>query len=45
MITMTEKDFIPKAYAKSLITGSVTWESPSNIALDQILGKKERSNS
>ncbi|RAJ22775.1 diphosphomevalonate decarboxylase [Gelidibacter algens] len=38
---MTEKDFIPKPYTHTLETGSVTWESPSNIALVKYWGKKK----
>ncbi len=38
---MTEQDFIPKSYLKSLENGSVTWSSPSNIALVKYWGKKE----
>lgn len=38
---MTEKDFIPKTYKNSVDSGSVTWESPSNIALVKYWGKKK----
>ncbi|GGG40232.1 diphosphomevalonate/mevalonate 3,5-bisphosphate decarboxylase family protein [Bizionia arctica] len=38
---MTEKDFIPKAYSQSIENGTVTWESPSNIALVKYWGKKK----
>ena len=38
---MKEKDFIPKAYSKTLTNGNVTWSSPSNIALVKYWGKKE----
>lgn len=38
---MTEKDFIPKNYNANVNTGSVTWESPSNIALVKYWGKKK----
>lgn len=38
---MTEQDFIPKPYSKTLENGSVTWSSPSNIALVKYWGKKE----
>ncbi|MBR9847091.1 MAG: diphosphomevalonate decarboxylase [Algicola sp.] len=38
---MTENDFIPKPYSKILEKGSVTWSSPSNIALVKYWGKKE----
>lgn len=38
---MTEKDFIPKKYQNTLDSGSVTWSSPSNIALVKYWGKKE----
>lgn len=38
---MTEQDFIPKPYSKTIEKGSVTWESPSNIALVKYWGKKE----
>lgn len=37
---MTEKDFIPEAYTSTLESGSVSWESPSNIALVKYWGKK-----
>lgn len=38
---MTDKDFILKPYTNSLESGSVTWESPSNIALVKYWGKKK----
>lgn len=38
---MTEQDFILKTYSKKIENGSVTWESPSNIALIKYWGKKE----
>lgn len=38
---MTEQDFIPKAYSKTLDSGTVTWSSPSNIALVKYWGKKK----
>jgi diphosphomevalonate decarboxylase len=38
---MTAQDFIPKAYNNSIEKGSVTWQSPSNIALVKYWGKKE----
>jgi diphosphomevalonate decarboxylase len=38
---MTENNFIPKPYSKTLENGSVTWSSPSNIALVKYWGKKE----
>ncbi len=38
---MTIQDFIPKAYTTVVESGSVTWESPSNIALVKYWGKKE----
>jgi diphosphomevalonate decarboxylase len=38
---MTEQDFIPKTYSKSKDSGSVTWSSPSNIALVKYWGKKK----
>lgn len=38
---MTEQDFIPKNYSKSIDNGEVTWESPSNIALVKYWGKKK----
>lgn len=37
---MIEKDFIPKPYTNSIENGSVTWSSPSNIALVKYWGKK-----
>ncbi|KAB1067923.1 diphosphomevalonate decarboxylase [Tamlana haliotis] len=38
---MTEAQFIPKAYAKTVENGSYTWSSPSNIALVKYWGKKK----
>ena len=38
---MIEKDFSPQPYTKEVHNGSVTWESPSNIALVKYWGKKE----
>jgi diphosphomevalonate decarboxylase len=38
---MTEQDFIPKPYSKTIEKGQFTWESPSNIALVKYWGKKE----
>ena len=38
---MIEHKFIPKAYSKTLESGSFTWSSPSNIALVKYWGKKE----
>lgn len=38
---MTEEQFIPKTYTKSINNGSFTWSSPSNIALVKYWGKKE----
>lgn len=38
---MTEENFIPKPYSKTLGSGQVTWESPSNIALVKYWGKKK----
>ncbi|ALJ05261.1 diphosphomevalonate decarboxylase [Pseudalgibacter alginicilyticus] len=38
---MTEQDFIPKTYPKTLKDGSFTWSSPSNIALIKYWGKKK----
>ncbi|MEO8774188.1 MAG: diphosphomevalonate decarboxylase [Gelidibacter sp.] len=38
---MTAHDFIPNAYQASVENGSVTWESPSNIALVKYWGKKK----
>ncbi|MBD0830796.1 diphosphomevalonate/mevalonate 3,5-bisphosphate decarboxylase family protein [Aestuariibaculum sediminum] len=38
---MTEAQFIPQPYTKSVEQGKVTWESPSNIALVKYWGKKE----
>lgn len=38
---MTERDFIPNVYNTTLEKGSVTWESPSNIALVKYWGKKK----
>jgi len=39
--TMREQDFIPVGYKKSVQSGKVTWQSPSNIALVKYWGKKE----
>jgi diphosphomevalonate decarboxylase len=38
---MTEHDFIPNKYDTKVENGSVTWESPSNIALVKYWGKKK----
>ncbi|GAA4805160.1 diphosphomevalonate decarboxylase [Litoribaculum gwangyangense] len=38
---MTESDFIPKRYTKLIDKGSVSWSSPSNIALVKYWGKKK----
>ena len=38
---MIEKDFLPQAYTEEVNSGSVTWQSPSNIALVKYWGKKE----
>ncbi len=38
---MIESDFIPRPYSKSIKNGSITWESPSNIALVKYWGKRE----
>jgi len=38
---MTEQDFIPQAYSLSVENGTITWESPSNIALIKYWGKKK----
>src|SRR5690606_23139770 len=38
---MTEHDFIPNIYDTTVENGSVTWESPSNIALVKYWGKKK----
>ncbi len=38
---MTAHDFIPNTYKTSIEKGSVTWESPSNIALVKYWGKKK----
>ncbi|WP_040280254.1 diphosphomevalonate/mevalonate 3,5-bisphosphate decarboxylase family protein [Psychroserpens damuponensis] len=38
---MTEQNFIPKPFAKTVENGSYTWSSPSNIALVKYWGKKE----
>ncbi len=38
---MTEAKFIPKPYPKTVESGQVTWESPSNIALVKYWGKKK----
>lgn len=37
---MTEQNFIPKAFSKSVEKGCFTWSSPSNIALVKYWGKK-----
>ena len=36
---MTEEDFLPKKYKNVFENGSVTWDSPSNIALVKYWGK------
>ncbi len=38
---MKIETFLPEAYSKSIDNGSVTWKSPSNIALIKYWGKKE----
>lgn len=38
---MIEKDFLPQPYTTEVNNGSVTWQSPSNIALVKYWGKKE----
>ncbi|QDO93569.1 diphosphomevalonate decarboxylase [Formosa sediminum] len=38
---MTEQQFIPQAYANHVSSGTVSWESPSNIALIKYWGKKK----
>ena len=38
---MTEQQFIPQPYSKSIEDGSVTWSAPSNIALVKYWGKKK----
>ena len=38
---MIVEAFIPKSYSKTLEKGSVSWSSPSNIALVKYWGKKE----
>ncbi|WP_417370370.1 diphosphomevalonate/mevalonate 3,5-bisphosphate decarboxylase family protein [Gelidibacter japonicus] len=38
---MTARDFIPPVYTTNVEKGSVTWESPSNIALVKYWGKKQ----
>ena len=38
---MTENQFIPKPYTNFVDSGSVTWQSPSNIALVKYWGKKQ----
>src|SRR5690606_10560650 len=38
---MSEQDFIPKEYPKTVESGKVGWESPSNIALIKYWGKKK----
>ncbi|MUH34928.1 diphosphomevalonate decarboxylase [Zobellia amurskyensis] len=37
---MTEKEFIPSSYIKSVSSGKTTYKSPSNIALVKYWGKK-----
>jgi len=37
---MTEIDFLSKPYSKKLEKGSITWQSPSNIALIKYWGKQ-----
>ncbi|MBU3821091.1 diphosphomevalonate decarboxylase [Flavobacteriaceae bacterium XHP0103] len=37
---MTEQEFIPPSYTKTIENGKVSWESPSNIALVKYWGKK-----
>ncbi|GGH35696.1 diphosphomevalonate decarboxylase [Mangrovimonas yunxiaonensis] len=39
---MTEQDFIPKGYSELIDSGTVTWESPSNIALIKYWGKRDQ---
>jgi len=38
---MTEQDFIPQPYSKTVKSGKVSWESPSNIALVKYWGKRD----
>jgi len=38
---MTERDFISQPYSKPVESGTVAWESPSNIALVKYWGKRE----
>ncbi|WP_323787032.1 diphosphomevalonate decarboxylase [Psychroserpens sp.] len=38
---MSEQQFIPKSYFNKIKHGSVTWSSPSNIALVKYWGKKD----
>ena len=38
---MTEKDFIPHNYTINVESGSLTWSSPSNIALVKYWGKRD----
>jgi len=38
---MTQKEFLPKTYSKTVQEGTATWQSPSNIALVKYWGKKE----
>ncbi|MHA7942916.1 diphosphomevalonate decarboxylase [Formosa sp. 3Alg 14/1] len=38
---MTEQQFIPQVYSKDITEGTVSWESPSNIALIKYWGKKK----
>ena len=42
---MQEQAFIHTTSKTTIDKGSVTWESPSNIALVKYWGKKEESNS
>ena len=37
---MIEKDFVPKPYTNTVESGTVSWASPSNIALVKYWGKK-----
>ena len=37
---MTESEFLPTDYTNTIESGSVTWQSPSNIALVKYWGKK-----
>ena len=38
---MSEHQFIPNPYSKTIESGKITWESPSNIALIKYWGKKK----